>query len=166
MGRKQLMPLKLSAPQPLSAEHDVNRFSCGKTELDDWLKRRALSNHDSGASRVFVTTDAAGRVYGYYALSAGAMTHAEATGNVRRNMPDPVPVIVLGRLARDVDAKGTTLGAALLKDAVNRTSAVAKDIGVRALLVHAIDAKAAAFYEFYGFRPSPMHHLTLMLRLG
>jgi hypothetical protein len=160
------MTLKLSAPQPLSAEHEVGGFSCGKRELDDWLKRRALSNHESGASRVFVTADASGRVYGYYALAAGAVAHIDATGNVRRNMPDPVPVIVLGRLARDVNAKGIMLGPSLLKDAVNRTSAIAKKVGVRALLVHAIDAKAAAFYEFYGFRPSPMHPLTLMLRLA
>ncbi|WP_109476517.1 GNAT family N-acetyltransferase [Paraburkholderia sp. C35] len=160
------MTLKLSAPQPLMAEHDVASFSCGKAELDHWLQRRALSNHESGASRVFVTIDREGRVYGYYALAAGAVAHTEATGNVRRNMPDPIPVVVLGRLARDTNAKGIQLGAALLKDAVNRTSAVAKDLGVRAMLVHAIDSQAAAFYESYGFRPSPIHPLTLMLRLG
>jgi predicted GNAT family N-acyltransferase len=160
------MNLKLSAPRPLLAEHDVAVFSCGKVELDDWLKRRALTNHESGATRVFVTTDASGRVYGYYALAAGAVAHTEATGNVRRNMPDPIPVVVLGRLARDVNAKSIQLGASLLKDAVSRTSAVAKDLGVRAMLVHAIDMQAAAFYESYGFKPSPINPLTLMLRLA
>lgn len=160
------MNRKLSAPQPLLAEHDVASFSCGRLELDDWLKRRALINHNSGASRVFVTTDDAGRVYGYYALAAGAVAHVDATGNVRRNMPDPIPVVVLGRLARDINTKGIQLGAALLKDALNRASAVAKELGVRAMLVHAIDAHAAAFYESYGFTPSPIHPLTLMLRLA
>jgi hypothetical protein len=160
------MSLKLSAPQPLTAEHDLASFSSGTQELDEWLKRRALTNHNSGASRVFVTVDDTGRVYGYYALAAGAVAHVEATGNVRRNMPDPIPVVVLGRLARDVNTKGIQLGAALLKDAVNRAGAVAKDLGVRAMLVHAINAHAAAFYEFYGFTPSPIHPLTLMLRLA
>ncbi|MBB5465951.1 putative GNAT family N-acyltransferase [Paraburkholderia sp. CI2] len=160
------MNRKLSAPQPLLAEHDVASFSCGRLELGDWLKRRALINHNSGTSRVFVTTDDSGRVYGYYALAAGAVAHVDATGNVRRNMPDPIPVVVLGRLARDVNTKGIQLGAALLKDALNRASSIAKDLGVRAMLVHAIDAHAAAFYESYGFTPSPIHPLTLMLRLA
>ncbi|NLP62965.1 GNAT family N-acetyltransferase [Paraburkholderia sacchari] len=160
------MTRKLSSPQPLLAEHDVASFSCGRLELDDCLKRRALINHNSGASRVFVTTDDAGRVYGYYALAAGAVAHVDATGNVRRNLPDPIPVVVLGRLARDINTKGIQLGAALLKDAVNRASAIAKELGVRAMLVHAIDAQAAAFYESYGFTPSPIHPLTLMLRLA
>ncbi|MBB5457144.1 GNAT family N-acetyltransferase [Paraburkholderia sp. Cpub6] len=156
--------------QPLLAEHDVASFSCGRLELDDRLKRRALINHNSGASRVFVTTDDTGRVYGYYALAdalaAGAVAHVDATGNLRRNMPDPIPVVVLGRLARDANTKGIQLGAALLKDALNRASSIAKDLGVRAMLVHAIDAHAAAFYESYGLTPSPIPPLTLMLRLA
>jgi GNAT superfamily N-acetyltransferase len=160
------MTLKLLAPQPLRSEHDTGQFSCGKVELDDWLRRRAWSNHESGASRVYVSTDEAGRVYGYYAIAAGAVAHAEATGAVRRNMPDPVPVVVLGRLARDISAHGMSLGAALLRDAVNRTASCAHEIGIRAMLVHAIDAQAASFYEYYGFKPSPIHPLTLMLRLG
>ncbi|MGF6609475.1 putative GNAT family N-acyltransferase [Paraburkholderia sp. WSM4175] len=160
------MNRKLSAPQPLLAEHDVASFSCGRLELDDWLKRRALINHNSGASRVLVTTDDTGRVYGYYALAAGAVAHVDATGNVLRNMPNPIPVVVLGRLARDVNTKGVQLCAALLKDALNRASSIAKDLGVRAMLVHATDAHAAAFYESYGFTPSPVRPLTLMLRLA
>ncbi|MBB5499049.1 GNAT family N-acetyltransferase [Paraburkholderia sp. MM5384-R2] len=160
------MNRKLSAPQPLLAEHGVASFSCGRLELDDRLKRRALINRNCGASRVFVTTDDTGRVYGYYALAAGAVAHVDATGNLRRNMPDPIPVVVIGRLARDVNTKGIQLGAALLKDALNRASSIVKDLGVRAMLVHAIDAHAAAFYESCGFTPSPIHALTLMLRLA
>jgi len=160
------MSLQLSAPQPLLEAHDVSDFSCGNVELDDWLKKRALFNHASGASRVFVTTDTDDRVYGYYALAAGAVAHREATGNVRRNMPAPIPVVVLGRLARDINARGIQLGASLLQDAVNRAVTVAEKMGVRAILVHAIDDRAVAFYESYGFRPSPMHPMTLLLRLS
>lgn len=98
------MNVKLSAPQPLLAEHDLSSFTCGRPELDEWLKGRAMSNHNSGASRVLVTTDSAGRVYGYYALAAGAVAHVDATGNDRRNVPDPIPMVVFGRLARDANA--------------------------------------------------------------
>ena len=86
--------------------------------LDDWLKRRALANQSSGASRTFVVTDEDGRVRGYYAMAAGAVSHQLATGGVRRNMPDPVPVMVLARLAVDRRAQGLHLGAALLQDAI------------------------------------------------
>jgi GNAT superfamily N-acetyltransferase len=160
------MSLLLSAPQSLLAAHDVTSFACGNTELDGWLKKRALSNHESGASRVFVSTSPDGRVYGYYALAAGAIAHVEAIGNVRRNMPAPIPVVVLGRLARDVNVRGIQLGASLLQDAVKRAAAVSKDMGIRAMLVHAIDDRAVAFYEAYGFKSSPMHPMTLVLRLS
>ena len=134
--------------------------------LDDWLKRRALSNQASGASRTFVVTDEDGHVRGYYAMAAGAVLHQLATSGVRRNMPDPVPVMVLARLAVDLRAQGLHLGAALLQDAVNRAVAVSQNAGVRALLVHALDEKARQLYEHYGFQPSPTHPLTLMLRLS
>lgn len=134
--------------------------------LDDWLKRRALSNQASGASRTFVVTDEVSRVLGYYAMAAGAVSHQLATSGVRRNMPDPVPVMVLARLAVDRRAQGLHLGGALLQDAVNRAVAVSQNAGVRALLVHALHEKARQFYEHYGFRPSPTHPMTLMLRLS
>lgn len=134
--------------------------------LDDWLKRRALSNHSSGASRSFVVTDEGGYVRGYYAMAAGAVSHQLTTSGVRRNMPDPVPVMVLARLAVDRRAQGLHLGAALLQDAVNRAVAVSQNAGVRAILVHALHEKARRFYEHYGFQPSPTHPMTLMLRLS
>lgn len=134
--------------------------------LDEWLKRRALANQASGASRTFVVKTDDGTVVGYYALAAGAVALADATGSVRRNMPDPIPVLVLGRLAVDQRAAGLHLGAALLKDAVARATAVAENAGVRALLVHALHEKAKNFYLNYGFQPSPTDHLTLMLRLS
>jgi len=159
------MSLKLSAPQPLLPSHQLADFSCGRPPLDVWLKQRALTNHLSGASRTFVSVDATGRVYGYYALAAGGVAHTEATGPVRRNMPDPVPVLVLGRLAVDLQARGLRLGPALLQDAVKRAVSISQDAGVRAMLVHALDERAAAFYQRWGFQPSSIHPLTLMLRL-
>ncbi|MFT7724571.1 MAG: GNAT family N-acetyltransferase [Roseateles sp.] len=160
------MSVRLSAPQPLSAAHLLEDFACGEGSLDDWLRRRAWANQLSGASRTFVVTDPQGRVYGYYAMAAGAVSHQAATGSVRRNMPDPIPVMVLARLAADRRAQGIKLGAALLQDAVHRAMNVAQHAGVRALLVHALHERAQQFYEHYGFQASPQHPRTLMLRLG
>lgn len=155
----------LSAPEPLTATHHFDDFHCAEAALDEWLKRRALANQHSGASRTFVSADRQGRVYGYYALATGAVAHRTATGGVRRNMPDPIPVMVLARLAVDRDAQGHQLGAALLRDAVERTVAVAHHAGVRALLVHALHERAKTFYEHYGFCVSPADPLILMLRI-
>ena len=160
------MSLPLSTPQPLTAVHLLDGFCCGEISLDDWLKRRALVNQLSGASRTFVVTEQSGAVVGYYALAAGAVSHALATSGVRRNMPDPVPVLVLARLAVDQRAQGIQLGAALLQDAVHRAAMVAQNAGVRALLVHALNERAQQFYEHYGFQASPQHPMTLMLRLN
>jgi GNAT superfamily N-acetyltransferase len=150
----------------LADSHRLDDFECGEAVLDDWLKRRALSNQSSGASRTFVVTDEGGHVRGYYAMAAGAVSHQLATSGVRRNMPDPVPVMVLARLAVDRRAQGLQLGGALLQDAVNRTVGVSQNAGVRALHVHALHEKARQFYEHYGLQPSPMHPMTLMLRLS
>lgn len=160
------MSLELTAPQALTSTHSLDGFTCGEPVLDDWLKRHAIANQASGASRTFVVTDRDGRVVGYYALAAGAVAHQVATGNVRRNMPDPIPVLVLGRLAVDQRAQGIKLGAALLQDAVRRAAAVAENAGVRALLVHALNDPAREFYLRYGFQPSPLDPMTLMLRLA
>ena len=158
--------MQLSPPEPLAASHRLDDFERGEAVLDDWLKRRALANQSNGASRTFVVTDQDGRVRGYYAMAAGAVSHQLATSGVRRNMPDPVPVMVLARLAVDRRVQGQHLGASLLQDAVNRAVAVSQNAGVRALLVHALHEQAKQFYEHYGFQPSPAHPLTLMLRLS
>lgn len=160
------MSLQLGAPAPLATAHVLAEFECGEPGLDEWLKRRAMANQQTGASRTFVVADHDGRVYGYYAMAAGAVSHSQATSGVRRNMPDPVPVMVLARLAVDRRAQGIKLGAALLQDAVKRAVAVSQNAGVRALLVHAIDDRAKQFYEHYGFQQSPQHPMTLMLRLS
>ena len=125
-----------------------------------------MANQLSGASRTFVVADREQHVYGYYAMAAGAVSHQTATSSVRRNMPDPVPVMVLARLAVDHRAQGMKLGASLLQDAVKRTAIVSQNAGVRALLVHAINDQAKQFYEHYGFQISPVHPMTLMLRLS
>lgn len=160
------MSLKLSAPQALATAHQLNDFECGESILDEWLKRRAMNNQLSGASRTFVVVDEENQVRGFYAMAAGAIAHQSATGAVRRNMPDPVPVLVLGRLAVDRRVQGIQLGAAMLRDALNRAVGVAQNTGVRALLVHALHERAKLFYEHYGFQESPQHPMTLMLRLN
>jgi predicted N-acetyltransferase YhbS len=160
------MKLPLCAPAPLSAHHLSDGFSCGEPILDEWLKRRAMANQLNGASRTFVVADQDNCVCGYYAMAAGAVSHQAATGSVRRNMPDPVPVMVLARLAVDHRTQGMKLGASLLQDAVNRAVAVSQNAGVRALLVHALHDRARQFYAHYGFQVSPAHPLTLMLRLN
>ncbi|MFP5462621.1 MAG: GNAT family N-acetyltransferase [Gammaproteobacteria bacterium] len=158
--------MRLGAPEPLAASHRLDGFDCGEAVLDDWLMRRALANQASGASRTFVVANQDGFVFGYHALAAGAVSHQLATSGVRRNMPDPLPVLILGRLAVDRGARGLQLGASLLQDAVHRAVAVSQDASVRALLVHALNERARQFYEHYGFQSSPLHPLTLMLRLS
>jgi len=159
------MSFKLSPPQPLMASHQLDSFVCGEASLDDWLRRRALINQTTGASRTFVVTDESGQVLAYYALAAGAVSHQESPGTIRRNMPDPVPVMVLARLAVDQRLQGQQVGGALLKDALQRAVSVAQNIGVRALLVHALNDRARQFYAHYGFVPSPANPMTLMLPL-
>jgi len=154
----------LSAPAPLAAEHELDPFNSGTPPLDEWLKRRARQNEAGGASRTYVISEGR-RVVGYYSLAAGSVLHAAATGRVRRNMPDPVPAAILGRLAVDQGWQGRGLGAALLRDAVLRVVGAAGTIGVRALLVHAISDEAKAFYERQGFRPSAIEPMTLMITI-
>jgi GNAT superfamily N-acetyltransferase len=159
------MNVRFQAPQPLLPTHRCDGFACSEPELDGWLMRRAYANQLSGASRTFVVVDAGQVIVGYYALAAGAVSHQVATAAVRRNMPDPVPVMVLARLAVDQRAQGVKLGASLLQDAVNRCAMVSHHAGIRALLVHALHDRAKQFYEHYGFQASPVHPLTLLLRL-
>lgn len=156
----------LTAPQPLTMAHRLDDFSCGESVLDAWLKRRAMVNQVSGASRTFVVADQDERAVGYYAMAAGAVSHPMAPGGVRRNMPDLIPVMVLARLAVDRRAQGIKLGGALLRDAVNRAVNVSQNAGVRALLVHALHERAQLFYAHYGFQASPVDPMVLMLRLS
>ena len=156
---------ELSPPAPLAADHELDEFNSGVTPLDDWLKRLTRHNEAEGGSRTFVIC-ANRRVIGYYSLAAGSVVAGAATGRVRRNVPNPVPVVLLGRLAIDQAWQGTGLGGDLLRDAVLRTLAAGESIGVRAMLVHAISDEAKAFYEKRGFRPSPVDPMTLMVTLN
>lgn len=143
----------------------MSQFECGEPALDSWLKRRPLQNEEAGASRTYVLWP--GQEFaGYYALATGAIADAETAGRVRRNMPDPVPVIVLGRLAIASKFQGHGIGAALLRDAVLRIAQAAKIAGIRAILVHAISDQAKRFYEKYGFIPSPADPMTKMITVA
>ena len=152
----------ISPPEKLSAQHDLARFDSGEPSLDTWLRRRAIHNEAAGASRTYVVC--VGRtVVGDYALSTGAVAHTHAPGRVRRNMPDPIPVIVLGRLAVDKSLHGRGIGVGLLRDAVLRALQAAEIAGVRAILVHAISDAAKRFYIQHGFVESPVDPMTLMI---
>lgn len=155
----------LSAPQPLTSSHHFADFDCGEASLNHWLNQRALKNQSLGASRTFVVSDESNKVLAYYALAVGAVAHNQAASNIKRNMPDPIPVMVLARLAVDHSVQGIKLGSSLLKDALLRNVRVSAQAGVKALLVHALDDQAKAFYIRYGFKESPMDPLVLMLPL-
>lgn len=155
----------LSAPVPLGPEHEATEFQSGEQALDLWLKERAVRNEKSGASRTYVVCEGS-RVVAYYCLAAGAIAHEAAPKAIRRNMPNPIPVIVLGRLAVDVKFQNAGLGKALLLDATRRALQASRISGVVALLVHAISEPARQFYVSRGFIESPTHPMTLMLMLG
>lgn len=154
----------LAAPVLLDDSHDLELFRSGVESLDQWLKRRARANQISGASRTYVLAEG-NRVLGYYCISSGAIDLAEAPGALRRNMPDPIPMAILGRLAIDLSWQGRGLGVALLQDAVLRVGQASAILGIRGVLVHAISDDAKAFYERYGFAASPRNPMTLLLSL-
>jgi GNAT superfamily N-acetyltransferase len=157
---------RVTAPAPLSSDHQVAEFISGEVVLDDWLRQKSLKNQALGAARTFVVCKAeTKRVVGFYSLATGSVNHVEATGNLRRNMPDPIPVIILARLAVDITFHGQGLGADLLHDAVLRCYRVAENIGVRGIMVHALTDEAKAFYIHHGFKVSQTQARTLFLRL-
>ncbi len=157
--------MTLSPPQPLADTHRLADFNSGVASLDGWLKRRALPNQASGASRTFVLCEGE-KVIAYYALSSGGVHVIEATGRFRRNMPDPIPIAVLGRLAIDSAYQKKGIGRALFRDAALRVVHAAGAIGIRRILVHAISDDAKAFHLALGFDPSPLDAMTLMITLG
>jgi GNAT superfamily N-acetyltransferase len=165
MGTEKGDAIEITGPEPLSVEHDLARFDCGEPALDDWLRRRARQNEASGASRTYVVC-AGGRVVGYYTLAVGAVAHSGAPSRLKRNMPDPVPVMLLGRLAVDETLRGRGIGTGLLQDAVLRTMRVAEIAGIRGILIHAISDDPKGFYEKYGFVSSPIDPLTVMITIA
>jgi GNAT superfamily N-acetyltransferase len=155
----------ITAPEHLTAAHDVSAFDSGVPDLDEWLRKRALTNEETGASRTYVVC-VGGRVVGYYALATGGVAQAKAPGRVRRNMPDPVPVMILARLAVDRSWQGRNLGSSLLRDAIVRIVQAAEIGGIRAILVDAISEDAKRFYEGHGFRASPVDPMILMITIA
>jgi len=144
----------LSAPEALTAAHDVSEFSCGKPTLDHWLKTRALSNQDKGFTAVMVVHDD-GRVVGYYGLAPTAVVPSVLPRSVRTGQPpDPVPCLLLGQLATDTVWAGRGIGTGLVKHALQRCVQAAALVGGRALMVNAVDAEAAQFWQRRGFSSS------------
>lgn len=154
----------LSPPTPILGDHELANFDSGVSSLDDWLKKRSLKNQASGASRCFVVC-ADKTVIGYYTLSAGAISHEIAPKSMRRNMPDLLPVLLLGRLAVDKNYHNKGLGSALLRDAMIRAVSVAGDAGIFAILIHALSEEAKRFYMSRGFVESPLQPMTVMMTL-
>jgi len=149
----------------LADHHQLGLFNSGALTLDDWLKRRARANQVSGASRSFVVC-AGDVVVGYYALASGAVNGAAAPSRFRRDMPEPIPVAILGRLAVDQSFHGQGIGGALFRDGALRVMQAAESIGIRGMLVHAISEDAKAFYLALGLSESPLEPMTLLITLA
>lgn len=159
-----MISLDLIPPAPITADQELANFDCGESSLNEWLKKRAFKNHVAGASRCFVVC-AGVKVIGYYSLSAGAISHEAAPKAMRRNMPNPLPILLLGRLAVDKRYHNQRIGQALLRDAMIRAVSVASDAGVFALLVHALSDQAKQFYLSRGFIESPLQPMTLLMTI-
>lgn len=155
-----------SSPAPITDSHKLDQFDCGKSSLDEWRRARALENEDK-ASRTYVVTaetgEEAGQVVAYYALAYGSIVRTEIPKKIRQGLPNPVPVMVLGRLAVDVRHSGKGIGPFLLREAMQRTAQASEIAGLRALVVHAIDDDAVRFYAKYGFQVFPAGTRTMFL---
>ena len=166
LGRGTLGRGPLGPPEPLAPRHDIAQFSSGVPTLDAWLRGKARLNEARGGARTYVACDG-DRVAGFYSLAASSVERRRMSSRVGRNMPDPVPVILLGQLAVDEDYRGRRLGSDLLIDAAGRALAAAGVVGARAVVVQAIDDRARDFYERFGFRPfSDREPLMLVLRMS
>lgn len=156
--------MTLSVPEPLRDYHDLSEFDCGEESLNRWLRKRARRNAADDASRTFVVCSGA-QVVAYYSLSAGGISHTDAPSKLRRNMPDPIPVMLLGRLAVDRNWQKQGIGQGLLRDALLRCLAVREQAGLKAMMVHAVDQAARGFYVQAGFTESPSNKMTLFVSL-
>jgi len=157
--------MTLGAPEPLTSEHLLDVFDCGKPNLNDWLFRHARQAQGGGSAKTFIVSDG-GRVAGYFSLTVGQVDTLEAPERVRRGMGQyPIPVVLLARLAVDLSYQGRGIGVGMLQDAIRRTLVIAEQAGIRALLTHPIDEEAERFYGRFGFIPSPLDAGQLLLLL-
>ena len=158
-----MSPGPYDAPVLLTAEQDGSAFDCGNVMLSEWLRRYAWQNQRANAAKTFVVCSGQ-QIIGYYSLAVGAVDHAAAPARIRKGLArHPIPVMVLARLAVDIHHQGKKIGRGLLKDALLRTLQAADIAGIRAIFVHAKDEEAGAFYERFGFEPSPIQPLQLMM---
>lgn len=158
----------INAPELLTANHNISNFSCGVQALDDWFKKRAMKSQSQSQShsRVYVVTDSeTTQVIGYYAIAMGSVQREDSIGSFRRNAPNPIPVLVLARLAVHLDYQGYAIGAGLLKDCLLRSVKAMNVVGGVGILVHAIDESAKSFYKKFGFKASPINGMILMARI-
>jgi GNAT superfamily N-acetyltransferase len=174
--------LPLQPPTPLISTHLVTDFDCGVESLNEWLDKRAWKNQVLGVSRTFVITNGKSEkcglgvspsgapfqeiVVGYYCLSSAAIDRIELPKAKQRNMPDPIPAILIGRLAVDLRYQGKKIGLSLLQDAICRIITASQSVGVAYILVHALDDAAKRFYEMNGFEAIPEQPLTLFLSVA
>jgi predicted N-acetyltransferase YhbS len=150
--------------QRLTADHNISDFFSGETTLDTWLRSRALKNDSNGATRTFVLcAENTHRVIGYYSLSTGSICREDAPGAIRRNMPEPIPVVIIARLAVDLEYQHQRWGGKLLREAILRVMLVSQSVGIRGVVVHALTDNAKAFYKRFGFIESPTQSHTLIL---
>ena len=155
---------KIDCPQLLTSEHNVSDFKSKSEPLNKWLKEKALKNHQGDTARTYVVT-IENQVIGYYCLATSSVTHLIATSKAKRNAPDPIPCMLIGRLAVNIDWEGRGIGSGLLRDAIFRTLNVAEIAGIRCILVHAKDEESKNSYLKHRFQESPIQPLTLMMTL-
>lgn len=156
--------LEVSAPIPINSNHIRDTFDCGLDSLNQWLINKSLKNEKKGASRTYVASSF-NKIIGFYCLSAGAVRRKDTPSNLSRNMPEPIPVIILGRLAVDKEWQGKGLGQDLLSDAIKRAINASDTVGAKALIVHALSKEAQQFYKKCGFIISPTDEMNLMISL-
>ncbi len=162
------MTSRLSATEPFDrARHRVDEFACGREILDSWLRAYAGQSQRRDAARTFVTVESDGAIAGYYTLVAAQVEHAAAPASVRKGLSHhfPIPVALLARLAVASTHQGMGLGRSLLLDALRRVLRASEELAVRAVTVDALDERAASFYVAFGFEPSDLEPLTLMIPL-
>ena len=160
-----MSPGAITPPERIAIEHNTAMFDSGEPTLDEWLRKRALKNSSSGGSRCFVICEKK-NVIGYYSLSSGAVAHEIAPKPLRRNVPDPLLAMLLGRLAIDRRYHNQGLGSALLRDAMLRTLSISHETGVALIFVHALHDQAKQFYLSRGFVQSPLQPMTLMMTVA